>query len=81
MFKNKRKCVIPNYIPHKQPRKLNYNKWCENYYINLIDLYDIFIENLKERYENIDIDENIDININFDDFCKLIYFSSSKFII
>ena len=76
----KKKCVISNYIPHKTPTYPKFNKWYDNYKNNLIDVYNIYIETLRERYP--DINFNIfDKEEYFNLFINLIFDSSSKIII
>lgn len=71
--------VIFNYIPHKIPKYSKYNIWYNTYYNNLIDLYSITVEILNKRYYN---DNKLSKNDekDFNNFCKLIYNSSSKHI-
>jgi hypothetical protein len=68
-----KKCVIFNYIPHKTPKKSNYNKWYEKYYTHLYSMYKLSNDILKNRYTETE-------NIDFDKFCFLIYKYSSKYI-
>lgn len=68
-----RKCVIPNYIPHKSNKYVKYQRWYKEYEKNLCDLYSIFIETLEQRYDHKDV--------NFHDFCYFIFKNSSKYIL
>lgn len=71
--------VIRNYIPHKTPIRLNFNKWFEYYRSDLINLYSIFKENLKNNYEDDEFKIDLDTNLAFTKFVFFIYNSSSKY--
>ena len=71
--------VIRNYIPHKTPTRLNFNKWFEYYRSDLINLYSIFKENLKNNYEDDELKIDLDTNLAFTKFVFFIYNSSSKY--
>lgn len=65
-LKNKRLCVIDNYIPHKTPkfasdykRKIHYNKWLMHYKDELIEMYYIFYKNISNRYEENKFDHSL----------------------
>jgi hypothetical protein len=73
------KSVIRNYIPHKTPTRLNFNKWFEYYRSDLINLYSIFRENLKNNYEDDEFKIDLDKNLAFTKFVFFIYNSSSKY--
>jgi hypothetical protein len=79
MIKNKRrKCVIDNYIPRKTPRINNYDKWFEEYYKDLVNMFEITRDIINTRYEKdkiLSIDDKA-----FNIFCEMIYNSSSKHI-
>ncbi len=54
---------------------INYNKWFNHYYNDLVYMHNILINNLKSKnikYKN---------NITFDYFCEFIYNNSSKRIV
>jgi hypothetical protein len=68
-----KKCVISNYIPYKTPKKLNYSKWYNAYKEDLYLMFKIVENILNINYEN-------SYNIDYNDFCLLIYNSSSKYI-
>ncbi len=80
MSKDKKKCVIFNYIPHKTPKILNSNrhfeKWYECYEEELIQMYYTTMNLVKEKYDN----KNIESEKNFNLFINVIYNSSSKYI-
>ena len=68
-----KKSVINNYIPYKTPRISNYYVWHENYKKDLVAMFKLTENILYDRY---DILKKIDYN----DFCLMIYKSSSKYI-
>ena len=76
---SKKKCVIKNYIPHSTPLNPNFYKWYNKYENHLIDLYVIFIDIIKNRYpdSNLDVDDEEYFNL----FINHIFDSSSKFIL
>jgi hypothetical protein len=74
------KCVIKNYIPHKTPINVNYNKWINCYYEDLINLYIIFSEDIVRKYPDTTIDFKNN-NLLFNKFCIFIFKCSSKYII
>lgn len=76
-------------------RKMHYEKWLVHYKENLIEMYYIFYKNISNRYQDNDFDhtlffsddyhdilyeEKIFINPIFIQFCRMIYYSSSKYI-
>ena len=73
----KRKCVLINYIPHKTPMKPNFYKWYYEYENNLLDLYSIFLDTIKDRYPYCKLDTEEYFNL----FINNIFDSSSKFIL
>jgi hypothetical protein len=74
---NKKKCVIFNYIPHKNCNT-DFQKWKNEYYLDLKNMYEIFKEILNEHYQ---YDKNIlNSEDNFYKFCRMIFKSSSKYI-
>lgn len=75
----KQRCVISNYIPHRQPVVLNFQKWYNTYEKQLHDIYSIFREIVTERYDDLDIDWNS--YFIFNQFINFIYDSSSKYIV
>lgn len=76
----KKKCVISNYIPHKTPTYPKFYNWYNNYKSNLIDIYNIYFDTLKEKYPNIKFDI-FDKEEYFNLFINVIFDSSSKIII
>lgn len=68
-----KKCVINNYIPHKTPRISNYSVWHENYKKDLVAMFKSTENILYDRYGNLK-------KIDYNDFCLMIYKSSSKYI-
>jgi hypothetical protein len=76
---NKKKCIIPNYIPHKTPKFTNFYKWVNEYEYDLFNMYSIFIETLKFRYQDIDFDI-LDSNEYLNMFINFMFDSSSKII-
>jgi hypothetical protein len=75
---NPRKCVRFNYIPHQTCNNVSFEKWKQEYELQLNNLYQIFREILNEKYEN-DID--LDSEKHYNKFCKMIFKSSSKYIL
>ena len=71
------KCVISNYIPHKTPKKPNYQMWLERYRNDLIQLYDTYKEIIYQRYDD-ETDRYSDIE--FVKFSKFIFACSSQYI-
>jgi hypothetical protein len=71
-------CVIFNYIPHITPKNVNYQKWYNNYKLDIKNLYGILIDTYNERYPKNKV--NWESNIIFNSFCILIYQNSSKHI-
>lgn len=72
-----KKSVIFNYIPHKK-HNTSFEKWNNEYYLHLKNLYEIFKEILEDKY---DYDKNIlNSEDNFYKFCVMIYKSSSKYV-
>ncbi len=65
--------MISNYIPHRKPISINYNKWKNYFYDDLLYLYEIILAILKNRH-------NDNINISFNTFCLFIFKNSSKYI-
>lgn len=64
---NKRKCQIPNYIP-RQVQYNNYIGWKLKYDTHLINMY------------NLTFNKSTFTEKNFENFCKMIYYCSSKYI-
>ena len=70
-FKNdKRKCQIPNFIP-RQVQYNNYIGWKEAYLNHLINMFNITMNIIDTDDKN---------SNNFENFCKMIYYCSSKYI-
>lgn len=74
-FPNK-ECFHRNHIPNITPANTDYHEWCDIYHEHLVNLYDIFTTNLDSRYES----SKVFREHSFDEFCKLIWSSSSKYI-
>ena len=68
-----KKCVINNYIPHKTPNLIKYDRWYNEYKEDLYIMFKNFENILNERYKNLN-------KINYYEFCLLIFNSSSKYI-
>lgn len=63
------------YIPHKTPKKPNYDVWKKEYIEHLVIIYNIFKNFIEEKY-----DVDIDWNNSFELFIEFIYNNSSKYI-
>ena len=72
------KSVIVNYIPHKTPKNINFDKWFNFYKKDLINLYTIFQTSINNKYKYNKL--NWESNILFTKFTYLIFSSSSKYI-
>jgi hypothetical protein len=66
--------LYKNYIPHK--KNSSFLRWYKEYELHLLNLYGILNETLDERYEK----EDNDKDISFNNFCKFIYDTSSKYV-
>jgi len=71
------KSVRFNYIPHKTPINVNYDKWYLEYKDDITQMFFITIDILREKYPDI---TKLNLNKKFQTFCKMIFKSSSKFI-
>lgn len=69
---NRRKCVIPNYIPYRPQKKIRYSEWYNEYIDELNYMFRMTRNIIQSKYEECDID--------FEDFCLLIFDNSSKYI-
>ena len=69
---NKRKCTIPNYIPYKCKKKINYSKWYNEYRYELEHMFNMTTNIILSKYD--------DCNMDFEDFCMFIFNNSSKYI-
>lgn len=74
-----KKCMIPNYIAHKTPKITNFYRWVNNYEYHLINIYCIFIDTLKFRHPEKELDI-LDTNEYLNIFINLMFDSSSKII-
>ena len=68
------KSIIPNYIPHKKKKHVYFNEWYSEYKNHIINLYQIVndVVDSKFKYRN---------DINYKEFCILLYKNSSRHII
>ena len=73
-----KRCVRFNYIPHKTPKYNNYNNWFLEYKTDIIQMFNITLNNISEKYP--DIIRTINIDKQFQRFSRMIFKSSSKFI-
>ena len=71
-----RKSVISNYIPHKTPVIISYKNWTDEYFKNLVDMFELVRQTINMRYPK----NNINSNEAFNVFCRMIFESSSKHI-
>jgi hypothetical protein len=71
-----RKSVISNYIPHKTPKRINYKNWTDEYFKNLVDMFELVRHTINMRHPK----NNINSNEVFNVFCRMIFNSSSKHI-
>jgi hypothetical protein len=78
-YSSSRLCERPNYIPHPTPRNAVRSEWHESYITQLIDIYTIINNVMKERYPNNKIKWNSNNKI-FHNLSQLIYNTSSKHI-
>lgn len=76
---------MTQYIPNAECIRWNMNNeqtyfsWVDTYRTHILVLYDIYIMHMKKICKDIDV--SLDkININLNDFSKMIYYSSSKSI-
>ena len=68
-----------NYIPHPTPRNANRHQWHDRYLPELIDIYNIIADVMKERYPHNKIKWNSNNEI-FHNLSRIIYHCSSKHI-
>lgn len=73
---DRKKTVISNYIPHKTPKITNYYIWSEEYFKNLVDIFEIIRNIINVRHSKNDINSNEAFNV----FSKMVFNSSSKHI-
>jgi len=70
--------LFKNYIPHTTPFRPNYNKWFNEYEKEILSLYGILQQIIKERYPDEKVDwESEEI---LDSFCIMLFNKSSKYI-
>lgn len=74
----KQKCVITNYIPKSTPNNVYFNKWFEYHKKDLINLYEIFKENIIMRFPHLEKEKWN--NVLFTKFVYFIFNNSSKSI-
>jgi hypothetical protein len=72
---NNRKVQIYNYIPHRRPRHIDFQKWYEEYKPRIIDLYDICKQVMENRYPDVEFKPEA-----FTNFVRMVYSASSKYI-
>lgn len=78
-YSSSRFCERSNYIPHPTPRNAVRSEWHESYIHQLIDIYNIINNVMKERYPHNKIKWNSNDKI-FHNLSILIYNTSSKHI-
>ena len=71
------KCVIPNYIPYKNNKKIKFSRWLHRYKGDILYMYDTFYKIESERY-NEDFKQPSDKDLTR--FAYFIYTCSSKHI-
>jgi len=77
-YRDNRPCVRPNYNPFPTPTKSSREEWVFTYYIQLEELYKIFINIINKNFPKNKIKwEKDSIKYGFE---TLIYHSSSKYI-
>ena len=74
----KPKCEIFNYIPHKTPKYITYDKWFSYYKKQIIDMYIIMFDIVDDKYSDSGVDW--DSEKVFNEFAYMLYESSSKYI-
>jgi hypothetical protein len=79
MTKSKKKCTIPNYIPHKTPLFPNYGKWRNEYLLHLFALYNLFKSSFENEFED-EISQKFHSEFGFNQFCVFVFKNSSKHI-
>ena len=72
-------CEKPNYIPHQTPRNCDRSEWHYAYLPQLIHIYNIIIDIIKENYPRNKIKWYSNDNI-FHNLSRMIYYCSSKYI-
>jgi hypothetical protein len=72
-------CERPNYIPHQTPRNCDRSEWHYAYLPQLIHIYNIIIDIIKENYPRNKIKWYSNENI-FHNLSRMIYYCSSKYI-
>lgn len=78
IFREK-KCEKSNYIVKPTSRNIDRYEWHNSYILNLIDMYNIVINVINDRYPNNKIKWKKNEEI-FHNFSRLIYHCSSKHI-
>jgi len=66
-----------NHIIHRVNIKPSFQRWMNYYIRDLVNIYTTFLDCLKERYPENDIEWE---SRTFNSFCYIIYNKSSKFI-
>ena len=74
-----RLCERVNYIPHRTPRNANRLDWHNAYLPQLMDIHNIVINTMNERYPNNNIRWKTNDQI-FHNLSRLLYHCSSKYI-
>ena len=77
--RSSRFCERPNYIPHPTPRNADRSKWHEEYLTQMIDIYEIIADVMKERYPRNKIKWYTNDKI-FHNLSRTLYHCSSKYI-
>lgn len=78
---NKRLCRISNYKPHKTPLYANRQDWHFSYGTQLVNIYDIICNNIKDRYPKNKIRWNSNEEKIFHNLSIMLYNTSSKYIL
>jgi len=72
-------CEKPNYIPPPTPRNAYRSKWHDEYLIQMIDIYKIICNVMRERYPRNKIKWYTNDKI-FHNLSRMLYHCSSKYI-
>lgn len=76
--RDQRPCVKHNYIPHLTPSNNDRGKWHYAYIRELVTMYNIVADTMEKRYPHKKFRWND--NTKFNNFSRLIYHCSSKYI-
>jgi len=79
--KNERVCRLSNYKPYKTPSNANRQEWHYAYGTQLVNIYDIICNNIKDRYPKNKIKWKSNEEKIFHNVSRLIYSTSSKYIL